>query len=117
MSTTTKISQQDYLQDYTIRLTGGEPTLASSVHSPSPPPAVENPPDWPTDYRQVPSYRPINYELDRESRPWGSNPVEAVIIFTMMHGVWFKGSVSWLWRNTGGRFNEAAFTERIGGET
>lgn len=94
--------QQVYLRDYAIRSTDDRPSsresvassslssAASSFDSPSRP-AIPNPPGWDTEHRQVPPYRPVNTQLDHDSRPWGSNPVESVIIFAMMHGVWVKG--------------------------
>ena len=109
MSVTATITQQDVLRDYTIRLTAGELTSTSrrddepSTRTGDLPPTAaaaaaaaeqqhyENPPGWDTEHRQVPPYRPVNMELDHGSRPWGSNPVESVIVFAMMHGVWLKG--------------------------
>jgi len=92
--TTTTTLQQDHLRDYTIRLTGGGSDTTASEPSPesaAPTPAtIENPPNWETEYRDVPPYRPINRQLDRDSRPWGSNAVETPIIVAMMHGVWLK---------------------------
>lgn len=55
----------------------------------SPPPSSQ-PASWPTHHRRVPPYRPINYNLDLNDRPTGSNPVESVLIFLMMHGVWLN---------------------------
>jgi len=46
-----------------------------------------NPADWPTDHRRIPAYKPINRDLDRSQRPGGSNPVEQVFIYVMLHGV------------------------------
>ncbi|KAK4444447.1 hypothetical protein QBC34DRAFT_360213 [Podospora aff. communis PSN243] len=117
-SATTTTLQQEHLRDYTIRLTGG-----SEVATPEPFPVeataarVENPPDWETEFREVPPYRPVNRQLDREERPWGSNAVENAIIYAMFQGVWLKSTASWLWRQTGGRFDKEAFTATIGGES
>ncbi|KAK0643006.1 hypothetical protein B0T16DRAFT_459200 [Cercophora newfieldiana] len=117
-NTRTSLLQQEALRDYTIQLTGGSDVTASE---PSPaastPAAVQNPPSWETEYREVPPYRPVNTQLDRASRPWGSNGVENVIIFAMFQGVWLKSSVAWLWRKTGGRFDSETFSTTIGGES
>jgi len=64
--------------------------------------SVENPVDWPQNYRRVPPYRPINRNLDRGQRPDGTNPIERVFFFTMLHGVWLnavrlKTYESWLY--------------------
>jgi hypothetical protein len=80
---------QHILQDYEIRLTGAgngapaAPNPTSAIH-------VENPPGWPQNYRRVPPYRPIDYNLDQEMRPGGGNPIDRVFIFTMLHGVWLN---------------------------
>ncbi|KAK3940756.1 hypothetical protein QBC46DRAFT_449280 [Diplogelasinospora grovesii] len=124
MATTTgTTTQQDYLRDYNIRLTGGEsiPQLQEQVEQslrtqPSSQPPIENPLGWDTEHRQVPPYRPVNTELDRDQRPWGSNGVESAFVFTMLHGVWLKATVNWLWRKTGGKVDDRIFTTKIGGE-
>lgn len=89
----TTTARQDYLRDYHIRLTGGEDS--DRERQPLAPPSAENtrapadnPPGWYNEHRQVPPYRPVNTELDRKQRPWGSNPVESAFVFTMLHGVW-----------------------------
>jgi hypothetical protein len=88
--------QHDYLKDYNIRLTGGDQVHATEIH-PAPPntdnhpsQTVENPPGWDDQHRDVPPYRPVNTNLDREQRPWGSNAVESAFVFTMLHGVWLN---------------------------
>lgn len=102
----------DTLQDYEIRLTGAQdlPAAAQRQDENAPllsqeqqqqqfpdwvpltdhaaPVGVENPPDWDTEHRGVPRYRPINYNLNREVRPWGSNPIETAFVLHMFHGVW-----------------------------
>ncbi|KAI1503559.1 hypothetical protein F5X99DRAFT_406871 [Biscogniauxia marginata] len=86
-------SLHNTLQDYEIRVTGANDLpqhhwVPLTDHEA---PDVENPPDWPTDqYRGVPNYRPINYGLDREQRPWGGNAVESVFVMTMFTGVWIE---------------------------
>lgn len=88
--------QHDYLQDYNIRLTGGDQVRATELHPAQPNTdnrpsrTVENPPGWDDQHRDVPPYRPVNTNLDREQRPWGSNPVESAFVFHMLHGVWLN---------------------------
>ena len=48
---------------------------------------VSNPATWPEDHRRVPPHRPIDYNLDRDLRPGGLNPIEALFIATMLNGV------------------------------
>ena len=86
--------QQDYLHDYNIRLTGGSDSVEATQQPPAPPntdnrpsPRVENPAGWQDQHRDVPPYRPVNRNLDREQRPWGSNPVESAFVFHMLSGV------------------------------
>lgn len=82
------------LQDYEIHLTGERDLPPRHVWVPlndhSAPPA-ENPEGWLNTYRGVPNYRPINTELDRAARPWGSNGVENCFVFLMLNGVWLTG--------------------------
>lgn len=92
--------QQDYLQDYNIRLTGGSSssdnelsghqTHISPPNTDNHPQAVQNPSGWYDQHRDVPPYRPVNTNLDREQRPWGSNAVESAFVFHMLHGVWLN---------------------------
>lgn len=103
-STSTRLTQQDqdHLRDYTIRLTGAPtpppPEEEEHIISPSPSPTLEstspeqqqNPPGWESSYRQVPPHRPVNRNLDAESRPWGAHGGQSPVIFAMMHGVWLK---------------------------
>jgi hypothetical protein len=46
------------------------------------------PENWPTNYQRIPAYRPIDRTLNDhpEERPDGSNPIEALFIFTMLNG-------------------------------
>ncbi|KAM7215855.1 putative serine esterase [Rhypophila decipiens] len=91
--------------DYTIQVTGNpqlqdqqqqQQQQVSSFHHHQKQQQLWSHPD--VEYRQVPPYRPINKFLDKNSRPWGSNPVETVFVFTMFQGVWLKSTASWLWR-------------------
>lgn len=104
-ATSTRLTQQDqdHLRDYSIRLTGAPtpPQAEEEQHisrPPSPSPNLEspslaqqqNPPGWESSYRQVPPHRPVNRNLDAESRPWGAHGGQSPVIFAMMHGVWLK---------------------------
>ncbi|KAK8135390.1 hypothetical protein PG984_003330 [Apiospora sp. TS-2023a] len=131
------------LQDYEIRLTGAPdlpsaqrqraaesaPLLSSQQRQDgggfpawvpltdhAAPLDVENPADWDTEHRGVPRYRPINYHLDREVRPWGSNGIETTFVLHMFHGVWLTAFTRWAWTKTGGRFNNTYFRWKVGGE-
>jgi hypothetical protein len=118
--TTTQL--QHVLQDYEIRLTVAE-NGAPAAPNPANAFQVENPQDWPQNYRRVPPYRPIDMNLDQEMRPRGTNPIERVFIFTMLHGVWLNAvritfvdfaclradGVHRVWLRRGGR-REAAST-------
>ncbi|KAK3325682.1 hypothetical protein B0H66DRAFT_599832 [Apodospora peruviana] len=124
-ATTRTNSYHSHLDDYTIHLTGSSSSSGPSTRQQQSPllpgehqesPATANPGWWQTEYRQVPPYRPINMNLDRASRPWGSNRVESLFVFTMFQGVWLKSTIAWLWRKTVGRFNERVFESKIGGE-
>lgn len=82
------------LQDYEIHLTGERDLPPRHVWAPltdhNAPPA-ENPEGWEDSFRGVPNYRPVNTELDRLTRPWGSNGVESAFVFLMLNGVWLTG--------------------------
>ena len=105
---TTTQSVLNLLADY--ELTHSEPP---DIASPDPQTATLNPRDsssetdnpdwWPTEYNGIPPHRPINYNLDRESRPWGSNGVETAFVSVMLNGVGFVAAVARTWRFTGGQ--------------
>ncbi|KAH8664056.1 hypothetical protein BX600DRAFT_497900 [Xylariales sp. PMI_506] len=80
------------------------------------PPPVDNPPNWYDGHRGVPNHRPVNTQLDRTKRPWGSNGVESGFVFLMLNGVWLTGVANWLWRSTGGRINKTWWRWKVGGE-
>jgi hypothetical protein len=75
------------LADYDLTHTGGEED--GEVQPPNSQPEVqrENPSWWPTNYNDIPPYRPINYNLDREQRPWARPGIETAFAFTMLNGV------------------------------
>ncbi|GKZ20525.1 hypothetical protein AbraIFM66951_005850 [Aspergillus brasiliensis] len=103
------------LSDYEIHHTGSE-TQPQSQAARDSTPTVSQPVDWPSHYRRIPSYRPVNRNLSYEERTAGMNAAEYVFIQSMLHGVWLNASVSRLWRFTGGRINDKIFYYDIGGE-
>ncbi|KAH8597356.1 hypothetical protein B0O99DRAFT_508123 [Bisporella sp. PMI_857] len=119
---------QTVLQDYTIHLTGaGEEQKQSVTAEQQVKPEqeerlpesreVECPwPNWPNDYRDVPTYRPINRSLDFNERPGGRHFAERAFIYTMLHGVWLNAKASRTWNYTAGRLNKNLFRYPIGGE-
>jgi len=106
------------LRDYDIHLTGADSSAESN--SPAPQnerrePAIQNPPDWPQNFRSIPPHRPINRSLDMTARQ-SESPVENAFIAMMLHGVWLQATVAQTWRKTGGRLNSNIFRYAIGGE-
>ncbi|BCR94956.1 uncharacterized protein AKAW2_12002A [Aspergillus luchuensis] len=102
------------LSDYEIHHTGSETQPQPRVPRDAVP--VSQPADWPSHYRRIPSYRPVNRNLSYEERSAGTSPVEYMFIQTMLHGVWLNASVARLWRFTGGRINDKIFHYEVGGE-
>lgn len=72
------------LSDYTIHLTGYDP--ATGEGSATNANTISNPPNWPTDHRRIPNYRPIDRNRDAESRPNGTG-FERVFLTIMFSGV------------------------------
>lgn len=89
IQTFTMPTRTQVLQDYTIRLTSAA-DIPSQPSSPDASPAepFQNPPGWHDEHRQVPPYRPINRNLDRSLRPWGSDGPETAFVMNMFTGVW-----------------------------
>jgi hypothetical protein len=87
MSTTVTTRQvNEVLEDYKVHLTGYDASIESTSTRESPR-AVSNPPNWPTDHRRVPDYRPIDRSRDAEGRPSGSILPERIFITLMFTGV------------------------------
>lgn len=94
MSNTTTIARattaeiQHILTDYEIHLTGSESgtTQPSSAHQ-NQHPTVGSPHNWPSKYRRVPDYQPINRDLDYSERPLGNNTFEFLFLNVMFTGV------------------------------
>lgn len=77
------------LSDYEIHHTGSE-TQPQSQAARDSTPTVSQPVDWPSHYRRIPSYRPVNRNLSYEERTAGMNAAEYVFIQSMLHGVWLN---------------------------
>lgn len=80
---------QQTLQDYEVHHSN---QLSHHEQSQNPHPesrAASNPASWPTNHRNVPSYRPINRDLDFSERG-ARNTAEAIFAFTMLNGVWIN---------------------------
>jgi len=74
---------------------------------------VSNPPSWPTDYRDVPPYRPVNRHLDRSTRSAEHN-VLALFITTMLGGCHIVAETDRAYRKITGKTNMLEY--KIGGE-
>lgn len=79
------------LADYELTHSGEEQQSLDPVQPPNPRSEeveqADNPEWWPDNYDGIPNYRPINYNLDRESRPWARPGVETAFVWTMLNGV------------------------------
>ncbi|KAK5000239.1 hypothetical protein LTR66_000854 [Elasticomyces elasticus] len=120
MSVTTTTDTARYtihaaLADYDLHHSDGGDTAPPPAAHPAPP--AQNPPDWDTQHRRVPAYRPINYELEAESpRQVFTSVPERIFIRIMFLGVGTNAAVAQLWRNTLGTVNDQIFRYKIGGE-
>ena len=101
MSVTTTANPLTYnvssvLADYEIAHSDSDASLDTTLN-PHPTstslPHPEPPRDWPVDHRRIPTYRPINTELDQSQRRVYQNPIERAFIIVMFSGV-FLESVS-----------------------
>ena len=88
-SNTTTQSVLNLLADYEVTHSGDD--TDATVEAPNPRPSAEearqNPDWWTRDHNDVPTYRPINYSLDRELRPWARPGIETAFVSTMLSGV------------------------------
>lgn len=89
-----------------------------------------NPQTWPTDFRLVPAFRPVNLELDQTERPYGANILEYTFISVMMQGVRMQSvspthhtsaanavqNFTLFWEATGARWWPGLTRWKIGGE-
>ncbi|KAF0323018.1 X-Pro dipeptidyl-peptidase C-terminal non-catalytic domain-containing protein [Colletotrichum asianum] len=79
---------ENNLTDYVLHLSGSSvstqshsETVATSLALPP------NPSNWPTQYRRIPPYRPVNRHLDQAERPNGANGFEFLFVTVMLNGV------------------------------
>jgi hypothetical protein len=101
MSVTTTANPLTYnissvLADYELTHSDSNTPLDTSLNAHPRSASAPNPQilcDWPTDHRRVPTYRPINTELDQSQRRVYQNPIERAFIVVMFSGV-FVESVS-----------------------
>ncbi|KAH8767615.1 hypothetical protein BGZ57DRAFT_732354, partial [Hyaloscypha finlandica] len=101
------------LEDYKIHLTGDN---SSSEQAESTPRAATNPPDWPTDHRRVPDYRPVDRNRDVEGRPNGENAFARAFLTIMFTGVVMNATAAKVWGSTAGPYFPRLFRYAIGGE-
>lgn len=97
MSQTTTLTQtrvrrdENPLKDYTLHVTGKTQTELSAAQREEIARQeclrAPNPTSWPTNYRRVPHYRPINRFLDPAQRPNGANTGEYIFVNVMLNGV------------------------------
>ena len=77
------------LRDYEVHHGDSEPPSEVSL-KPRPdysdPLARKAPQNWPTQYRNIPEYKPINRNLDMTTRPGGANLAEQIFIATLLNG-------------------------------
>ncbi|PMD62253.1 uncharacterized protein K444DRAFT_507756, partial [Hyaloscypha bicolor E] len=101
------------LEDYKIHLTGDK---SSSEQAESTPRAATNPPDWPTDHRRVPDYRPVDRNRDVEGRPNGENAFARAFLTIMFTGVVMNATAAKVWGSTARPYFPGLFRYAIGGE-
>ncbi|KAF8865708.1 hypothetical protein BDZ45DRAFT_668620 [Acephala macrosclerotiorum] len=116
MSTTVTTRQlNEVLEDYKIHLTGYDANGESSSTRDTPR-TVSNPPNWPTDHRRVPDYRPTDRNRDAEGRPNGSVLPERIFLTLMFTGVVANATSAKIWGATAGPYFPRLFRYAIGGE-
>lgn len=88
---------QAVLADYDLHHSG-EPEEVDTSLNPHPAPAStsENPSHWPTEYRRVPVYRPVNTELDQSERRVYLNGIERAFVGVMFTGVFLESVRTYL---------------------
>lgn len=76
------------LADYDLQHSDIPEGTTPAAPNPHPAPAnVENPPDWETNWRRVPAYRPADPEIDFEFRNTYNNNIERAFLWHMFRGV------------------------------
>ncbi|KAL2829636.1 hypothetical protein BJY01DRAFT_254924 [Aspergillus pseudoustus] len=78
-------------------------------------PVTSSPPKWPTKYRRIPPYSPVNHTLDMSERPTGDGPMISFFLVTVFCGCTLISTYASMWRPTLGRFTHV-FRYEIGGE-
>ncbi|RAH84252.1 hypothetical protein BO86DRAFT_397118 [Aspergillus japonicus CBS 114.51] len=101
-------------QSYHLVLTGAEDPLPVRLQSRQP--QVPNPPHWPSHYRRVPRYRPVNRNLDPAERPNGSNAAEYIFVNVMLNGVRLNSLFVTSYEKTLGKLYPGLTRYEIGGE-
>ncbi|KAF3770721.1 hypothetical protein M406DRAFT_35761 [Cryphonectria parasitica EP155] len=116
-----RAAASSHLRDYDVHLSTDPSAAAPPPNSDHQPRASQqrshsNPPNWNGAHRGVPPHRPVNRDLDFSQRPWNGQLVGDAFVFTMFTGVFTIWNLNWLWRNTGGRWNNRLFRYKVGGE-
>lgn len=75
------------LADYDLQHSGEDNVSESPNAQPAPQATGDNPPDWEDNFRRVPDYRPIDYELDFASRNTTTNNIERAFLWNMFNGI------------------------------
>ncbi|KEZ43315.1 hypothetical protein SAPIO_CDS4760 [Scedosporium apiospermum] len=118
-STTETITQtrtaRTILQDYQLHHSGAAEPSSSNSNGAGPA-RMSNPPDWPTNARRIPPYRPVDQNRDHSQIRVYTSGIERAFIITMFTGVFINATAAKQWRRTGGRFTKRIFRYPIGGE-
>jgi hypothetical protein len=106
MSVTTTANPRTYevqavLADYDLHHSGAADD-GDAVQNTNQPSQQSNPSDWPTDYRRVPPYRPVNMELDQDERRVYNAFIERAFVAILFTGV-VAQSVSIIYTREEGR--------------
>ncbi|KAF2812728.1 uncharacterized protein BDZ99DRAFT_440068 [Mytilinidion resinicola] len=114
---TTRYAAHSYLADYELHHSNHPSASDSRPNShPDAQLAQRNPPQWPSNYRRIPPYRPINRDLDQSQRRVYTTTGERIFLFVMFTGVQVNADINRLWNATGGRLAQSVFQYKIGGE-
>lgn len=84
-----------------------QPSESEVAHAPAPNNQPTNstslnPPDWETQWRRVPDYRPVNPEMLHGDRDTYNNAIERNFIRVMFGGVWMQAVSLVCYASTGG---------------
>lgn len=76
------------LADYDLQHSGEETDVSETPNSrPAPQETGNNPADWADNFRRVPDYRPVDYDLDFAYRDTTQNGIERAFIWNMFSGI------------------------------